>query len=386
MTSKPDVREAVEKGKSARKGAATPPAAGVSTHRRRSAPAADQEYVEGNREGDLGPAVSPARSTAATVPQRLIAIDWSGRMDVAGQRRHIWAGVWTASPRGGARPGARRGPEVARGKPQIRLDAGRTRDETAEWLLELARETPRMVVSVDCCFSYPAWFLAEHGCATVFDFWKHVAAGHGERWLAREMEGVPRDERFWGKPHKRPAQFSGEGYRRMMRLTDWDNKIAQAAEGGDPDRAAKMRGITPKSPFQIGGSGSVGTGSLRAIPLLQRLHEGGFRVWPFEDAALDEKPRPLLVEMYTRLMTGPVAKSNQKARAAYLALRRKSDPIYASLPRGVLAKALASEDAFDALVSTFEMVRHASEFSCLHATSDADLLLEGITWTPGVDG
>ena len=32
--------------------------------------------------------------------QRVVAVDWSGRVDAAGQRRHIWAGVWTALPAG----------------------------------------------------------------------------------------------------------------------------------------------------------------------------------------------------------------------------------------------------------------------------------------------
>ncbi len=307
-------------------------------------------------------------------PQRLIAIDWSGRIDVAGQRRHIWAGVWTAG---------------ADGKATVRLEAGRTREEVGEWLLGLARETPRMVVSIDCCFSYPAWFLHEHGCATVFDFWRHVVAGHGETWLTRECDDV----RFWGKvgPNKtgkRPPVFCGEGLRSMYRHTDYDNKINPSLEGGEAERAAriqKMRGITPKSPFQVGGSGSVGTGSLRAMPLLLRLREGGFRVWPFESAKLaGAKPQPLLVEMYTRLMTGPVAKSNAAARKAYLAAKRKSDPVYGVVGRAVFAKAEGSEDAFDALVSTMEMVRHASEFAALKATREDDLRLEGITWRPGV--
>jgi len=314
--------------------------------------------------------------------ERIVAIDWSGRVDAAGQRRHIWAGVWTA---GGA----------------VRLEAGRTREEVAEWLIALAAETPRMVVGIDCCFSYPAWFLAEHGCATVFDFWRHVADGQGERWLARECAEVARDERFWGKPHKRPAQFCGEGLRRMMRSTDFDNKIAQAFEGGDPARAAKMKGITPKSPFQIGGAGSVGTGSLRAMPFLLRMREAVFKVWPFEDAELGERvnseqltanrrnrvwPKPLLVEMYTRLMTGAVAKSNEAARAAYLKARRKKDAVWAGISRGVMAKAMGSEDAFDALVSTMEMVRYRGEFAGLKATTDEVLKLEGITWRPGVSG
>jgi len=302
----------------------------------------------------------------------LEAIDWSGRMDIAGQRRHIWAGIWT---------------QHADGRTTVKLEAGRTREEVAAWLIELATETPAMVVSVDCCFSYPAWFLAEHGCKTVFDFWQKVSAGYGEQWLARECVGVPRDERFWGKPHKRPAVFCDDGLKTMYRLTDWDNKVAQSMEGGDAARAAKMKGITPKSPFQIGGSGSVGTGSLRAMPFLLRLREAGFRVWPFESARMDaKKPEPLLVEMYTRLMTGAVAKSNEIARTAYLNARRKNDAVYAGISRSVFAKAVGSEDAFDALVSTMEMVRHMGEFAGLKATKDKTLKLEGITWRPGVMG
>jgi len=303
--------------------------------------------------------------------QRVVAVDWSGRVDAAGQRRHIWAGVWTADRTGH--------------DGEFTLEGGRTRDELFAWLIEMGRETPRMVVSVDCCFSFPAWFLAEHGCATAFDFWRHVAAGHGERWLARECEDVMRDERFWGKPHKRPAQFCGEGLHRSMRFTDMDNKITPKLLEGDPERAAKVKGITPKSPFQIGGSGSVGTGSLRAMPFLLALWEAGFRVWPFEAASLTgKKPRPLLVEMYTRLLTGAVAKSNAEARKVYLAAKRKIDVVYAGLTRGVLAKAMASEDAFDALVCAVEMVRWRGEFTGLKATMDEVLKLEGITWRPGV--
>ena len=302
--------------------------------------------------------------------QRVVAIDWSGRLDAAGQRRHIWAGVWTA----------------AANKGNFTLEAGRTREEWIKWLIDTARETPRMVVSIDCCFSFPAWFLAEHGCTTVFDFWRHVASGHGERWLAREREDVAHDERFWGKPHKRPAQFCGEGLPKSMRITDMDNKITPRLLEGDPERAAKIKGITPKSPFQIGGSGSVGTGSLRAMPFLLALWQAGFRVWPFESSALTaKKPQPLLVEMYTRLLTGAVAKSNEAARRAYLATKRKSDATYAKLTRSALTKAYASEDAFDALVCAVEMVRHKEEFALLTATKDDVLKLEGITWRPGIE-
>jgi hypothetical protein len=307
--------------------------------------------------------------------QRVVAVDWSGDKG-PGQRKKIWAGVWTGAA-------GRRSTQRIEGGSVI-LEAGRSRAELAGWLLELAAETPAMVVGIDCCFSYPAWFLRERGCASVFDFWDHVASGHGERWLGVDCAPAERDPRFWGRPHKRPECFSGAGLATMMRRTDMDNKIEQALDGGDAARAALMRGITPKSPFQVGGSGSVGTGSLRAMEWLAHLHTNGFRVWPFEDAALDPPaPKPLLVEMYTRLLTGPVKKANATARAEYLGLRRKTDPaFYAGLPRGVIAK--ASEDAFDALVCCLEMVRGRGEFAGLHATDDELLRLEGITWRPGL--
>ena len=125
---------------------------------------------------------------------------------------------------------------------------------------------------------------------------------------------------------------------------------------------------------------------MRAMPVLARLHAAGFRVWPFEDAALvgHGAAKPLLVEMYTRLMTGPVAKSNAVARKAYLKRRLSENPVYAPVGRALLRKAEGSEDAFDALASTLEMVRHSAEFAGLRATTDPELRLEGITWRPGL--
>lgn len=307
--------------------------------------------------------------------ERLVAVDWSGDKG-PGQKKKIWAGVWTRARNG----------KIAGGR--VILEDGRTREGLTEWMNALARETPRMVVSMDCCFSYPAWFLREHACGTVFDFWAYVTAGRGERWLGTIETEFERDVRFWGKPHKRPAEFCGEGYRMMMRATDWENKVAQTLEGGDPERAAKMKGIQPKSPFQIGGAGSVGTGSLRAMPWLERMHAAGFRVWPFEDAFLmGETPAPLLVEIYTRLLTGAVKKSNVLARQEYLKARYEAEPeLYGGLSRAVVAKAVGSEDGFDALVCCLEMVRYQEEFAGLRATADPELQLEGITWRPGVQG
>jgi hypothetical protein len=303
--------------------------------------------------------------------QRVVGIDWSGRVDAAGQRRHIWAGVWT---------------QHAGGKVSVKLEAGRTREEVTAWLIELASETPRMVVGFDFCFSFPAWFVRdEHGVGSGPEFWKRVVEqGHGERWLARDAE----DRRFWGKPgvgHRgaRPAEFSGEHVHRMLRATDIDCKIV--AHVPEAERQARVKGITPKSVFQIGGSGSVGTASLRGFPVLLRLRDEGFRVWPFDAPLLTARQaRPLVVEMYTRLNTGAVHKSNPVARAAYLLKKRRSDAAYAALNRTVMQRARASEDAFDALVSTMVMAERRETFVRLPKPRDPLHGIEGWTWAPEI--
>jgi hypothetical protein len=287
--------------------------------------------------------------------QRVIAVDWSGDRSAAGQRRKIWAGAWTATTG------------------RVALEGGRTRGEVGEWLIEMARETPRMVVGFDFCFSFPAWFVRDElGCADGPALWERVDAGLGEQWLAA---GNP-DQRFWGK-HPKPAEFCGERLHRMLRATDIDCKLA--ARIPEAERAERVRGIGPKSVFQIGGAGSVGTASLRGMPVLKRLREAGFAVWPFDKARL-----PMVVEMYTRLNTGPVRKSNAEARALYLREKTRVDVAYAALSRGVLAKARASEDAFDALVSCMVMTARREEFASLAMPLDPQYKVEGWTWAPGV--
>ena len=309
--------------------------------------------------------------------QRVLAIDWSGRVDTAGQRRHIFAGIWTSAEIARGRAGATARARGADGV--VTLENGRTRDETADWLIALAQETPRLVVGFDFCFGFPEWFVqGEHGCHTGPAFWSLVAQQHGERWLERGHA----DQRFWGKPHKRPAEFSGDQIHRMLRATDIDCKLI--AHIPEAERAARVKGITPKSVFQIGGSGSVGTASLRGMPILLRLREAGFRVWPFDPPQLaSDPPRPLVVEMYSRLNTGPVHKSNPAARRAYLDRKRSDDPIYAHLTPAVLRKALGSEDAFDALVSTMVMAERRATFPGLPQPRDPKFRVEGWTWAPG---
>ena len=324
------------------------------------------EGSEGVSAGVVGAEISEG---AAVGVDRIVAIDWSGDASAAGQRRKIWAGVWTAGG-GGVFGGS------------VALESGRTRAELVDTLIAMAHETPRMVVGVDFCFSYPAWFVREHGAGSAMEFWEIVAA-HGERWLARECD----EARFWGRvgprrTGKKPTEFCGDaGALRMLRRADEACKMRAAIL--DAQLAARVKGIAPKSPFQIGGAGAVGTGTLRGIPQLQRLHAAGFRVWPFEEPELRAKvARPLMVEIYPRLLTGEVNKGSAEARATWLEKRRE-DAAYRALARRVLAKARGSEDAFDALVSVMAMAEQRASFVALGKATDPVTLLEGAVWGAG---
>jgi hypothetical protein len=294
--------------------------------------------------------------------QRVVGVDWSGDKG-PGQRRKIWAGVWTASTG------------------RVTLEGGRTREELIAWLIEMSKETPRMVVGFDFTFSYPAWFLKELGIGSAPEFWRLVADGQGEKWLHRDCADV----RFWGIPGsqrhgKKPPEFCGPHAYRMLRRVETGLKVR--AEMTDPLQIAKIAGIAPKSVFQIGGAGAVGTASLRGMPGLIVLRDAGFRIWPYDEP--DVKRAPTVVEIYTRLMTGAVNKSSEVARTAYLAKKRKESAMYAGLSRLVMAKARASEDAFDALVTAMVMTEHRGEFAALRKTEDEVFLMEGHTWVPGL--
>lgn len=130
-------------------------------------------------------------------------------------------------------------------------------------------------------------------------------------------------------------------------------------------------GIRPKSVFQIGGAGAVGTGSLRGMPFLKQLRDHGFTVWPFD------APRyPTVVEIYPRALTGVVNKGSEVDRAKYLDLYY---PEIGSRFRGLGA---SSEDAFDALVSALVMAEHVSELTTLLPAEDDIDRLEGRIWLP----
>jgi hypothetical protein len=255
---------------------------------------------------------------------RVVAVDWSGDARAAGQRARIWTAV------------AEEGELVS-------LTSGRTRQETVEHLCTLAAEDSRLVVGIDFAFSMPAWFLEWRALPDAPALWR-TAAVEGERWLSEVRPP------FWGR--RGVARPPVPAHFRQTERT-----------------CVRVAGIGPKSVFQVGGAGSVGTGSIRGMPYLVALRQAGFHVWPF-----DAGGPPLVVEIYPRILTGPVVKRRGAARRQHLAtLGVASEPC-------VLAE--KSEDAFDAAVSALAMSRCAAELGDPPPSPCPLALLEGEIWAP----
>jgi hypothetical protein len=225
----------------------------------------------------------------------------------------------------------------------VRLEHGRDRLAVAEHLLGIGDE---VAIGLDFGFSFPGWFLSRLPVSNAPDLWAHVAT-HGEAWLS-ECQAP-----FWGRRGRPRPLLEGPAFRR--------------AELAVP----RPRGIGPKSMFQIGGAGAVGTGSIRGMPLLHRMHQVGATIWPFVTGGW-----PVVVEIYPRLLTGGVRKANAAARRAHLAER------YPRLDPDHVAMAGQSEDAFDAAVSALVMVEHLADLGALPEECDPELRLEGRIWHP----
>ena len=246
-----------------------------------------------------------------------IAVDWSGARTGAASR--IWiaratAGVLTDLHAPGSRSAVR--------------DALRARRQDASPVL----------AGLDFSFGVPAWYAASRGWTDVSAVWT-AARDEGEMWL---RDCTPP---FWGRPGTRRPHDAAQGLRVTERGT--------------------AAGMQPKSVFQVGGAGSVGTGSIRGMPMLLELQAAGWAVWPFDAAATHT-----IVEIYPRLFTGAVVKRSADARAGWL---EQHLPALATEFRSTMC---ASEDAFDAGVSALRMTR-LDVATALPTTSDPVTRLEG---------
>lgn len=217
------------------------------------------------------------------------------------------------------------------------------------FLRERAEREEALAVGLDFAFGFPAWFARDLGARNGPEAWQ-AAAAHGEDWLARCPPPF-----FGRKGKRRPPLDPGKP---LWRRTELEHP--------------PVAGIAPKSIFQIGGAGAVGTGSLRGMPLLPALERSGFSIWPFARA----QP-PFAAEIYPRWFTGPLSKSLRRSRALHLA----NHPLPA--PRALVELAESSEDAFDAALSALALAgARAPEDP---REMDALFGLEGRIWRPPVD-
>lgn len=261
---------------------------------------------------------------------RIFAVDWSGRKGDE-QKRTIWLCE-------------------AVGGELVRLECGRTRNELVDLLIAEAGRDPNLIVGIDFAFSLPGWYLREREL-TARKLWAVLAEDtltptmrrHG---LARWMN-VP-EPPFWTTSEGHALLIGGQKFRRT-------------------EDESRVGGAQPKSVFQLVGAGQVGRGSLYGMQALHRLAAAGFRIWPFDPPGL-----PLAVEIFPRLLTGPVTKSSLSERERYLESVAMA-PEYRRT-------AATSEDAFDACVSAIGMAAAVEELVAL--PEEPEYSLEGKIWLP----
>jgi hypothetical protein len=263
---------------------------------------------------------------------RIIAIDWSGRRGTD-QKRTLWLG------------------EAIHGE-LVRLASGRTRAELVELLIAEADRDPNLIVGLDFAFSLPAWYLRDQELIP-----RQLWAALAEEVLTPAMRrlGLAR----WMNTPEPPFWTTGEAHA----------LLAPEQEFRQTEDDVRVPGARPKSVFQLVGAGQVGRGSLYGMQALHRLTAAGFRIWPF-----DARRLPLVVEIFPRVLTGPVRKNRHSEREWYLA----AIPMALDLRR----LAAASEDAFDAAVSALAMAAAADELLAL--PDEPGYALEGKIWQPRV--
>jgi hypothetical protein len=261
---------------------------------------------------------------------RVMAIDWSGRSG-PDQCQALWLA------------------EAVDGE-LVRLEGGRTRAELVELLIAEPDRDPNLIVGVDFAFSLPVWYLQKRQL-TPRQLWALLA----DEALTPTMRqlGLTR----WMNRPELPFWITGEAHARL----------GPGQTFRRTEQEVRVPGVQPKSVFQLVGAGQVGRGSLYGMGALHRLTGAGFRIWPFDPSGL-----PLVVEIFPRVLTGPVRKNSPSERERYLG----TVPMRPDLGR----LAATGEDAFDAAVSAVVMAARVDQ---LRTLPDAPgYALEGKIWQP----
>jgi hypothetical protein len=255
-------------------------------------------------------------------PARVVGVDWSGA--ATDEHRSLWLAEWDV------------------GRARLTRLAPASRAGAQSRLLALAGDDPALVVGLDFCFSLPLWWLQACGVEEVGELW--ADGGRLEEWLLRC------DPPFWGRPGRRRPPLTPEQQYRSAEL------------------ACSPR---PRSAWQIGGAGSVGTASLRGMPVLAHLRRAGFAIWPFDPWRL-----PAVVEAWPRLTIGRTVKSRPAERRQW----RLQNPMAAGIDAEMAAVMDDSADAFDAVAAALGLAARAGVTR--PDVTDPVVRLEG--WIDGV--
>ena len=126
---------------------------------------------------------------------------------------------------------------------------------------------------------------------------------------------------------KKPAEFCGRACAQDVAAG------GDGVEGAGGDDGSAAGGEDCGDRAEVGVSdwrgGGGGDGFAAGDAGVAGVAEAGFRIWPYDEP--DVKRAPVVVEIYTRLMTGAVNKSSEVARTAYLAKKRRESAMYAGL-------------------------------------------------------
>lgn len=262
--------------------------------------------------------------------QRVIAIDWSGAKARNGRGAIALAEV------------------TSRGV--VRVETDLDREGAIRSVLAIPDKLTTLV-AFDFAFSLPKWYLDERGIDDPSRLWAETGSD-GPYGAEALIEGC--EPPFWGRPGKPRPHEAALGLRKADRE------------------------CCGKPVFQLGGAGSVGTGTLRGMPYLPRLREAGWAIWPF-----DEPGDRVVVEMYPRNLyrlagIESVRKSDPASRDEALALIPDLD-----LTPEFRESAVTNEHAFDALSAAVGLWNGIRANGLRFARPDELERLEGMVFQPG---
>ncbi|NQY55533.1 MAG: hypothetical protein HRT86_03450 [Ilumatobacteraceae bacterium] len=255
---------------------------------------------------------------------RIIAIDWSARSRPASGRDSIWIAVDDGrddgrddGDGGGSGPVAENPPTRALAEAQLRrlVDGAIDRGDS-------------VLIAIDVSLGYPAGTADALGLAATSDdqpwaaMWRLLTTlivddpnNRNNRFavaaeLNRRISDGPGP--FWGCPPSTAGRT----------LTSTKPASSSIAEWRRVEAVLRTRGRRPSSSWQLLGAGSVGSQSLLAIPVLERLRRTypDVAVWPFEAPAT-----VTIAEMWPSLLEPwPVAVRDEGQVLAAAAFLRKT--------------------------------------------------------------